>query len=758
MAFDFPNSPAVDELATFDNIGYRWTGEAWTRRHGGIASGPPSLTPKLTSLAPNTIMAGSANASVTLTGTKFTAASVVNWNGADVATTFVSTTQLTVNVPHSTAVEGTVPVFVKDGAETSNSLNFTYTPFVAVPVPPVLTQLLPAQGTIGSADITVRVLGTNFLAATELLWNGNVVPHTFVSATELTTVVSVANASVSTAQVSSRNDTLVSNALVFAYVVATPALVSINPSSMVIGGTDATVTLTGTGFMNISEVLWDNVPVPTTFVSSTQLTISIQPSAAVEGQYLIGVRNDTVKSNELTFTYTATAVVPIQPALTLLNPSTRATNSGDFVLDVRGSNFSVITELLWDGVPITCDYISPTQMNTIIKTATALAGIVQVTTRNDTLVSNALPFNYTQGVITPTLTTIVPNAVSVGEAADTLVTLTGTNFSATSVIQWAGAPVTTNFVSATELTTTIKPNTAAVGTVQVFVQDGTQASNTLNFTYMPVASTTVVLTLLTPDRGFANTADVIVTLTGTGFTAASRVVIDSVPVPTTFVSSTELTVTLDTANKPLKAVPVAVIEGTGMSNSLNFTYYTSTLVSIDPPIVEDTFDHAETSFIITGDIFDPASSRVFIDDQVYPSVAGGGGTTLTVLVRPSVLGFGTHTVKVLTGIHPSNELTFETVEFTSTLEVLEPASYNYSDPTVTWIFFKCHGQDFTDSPSQIYFDGEHQTTTIWENNTPNTTSLECKLTVSGRAAGTYPVTVRTQGRDSNPLTFTLTVA
>jgi hypothetical protein len=70
---------------------------------------------------------------------------------------------------------------------------------------------------------------------------------------------------------------------------------------------------------------------------------------------------------------------------------------------------------------------------------------------------------------TPTIMTLAPNSTTHGDAAFVL-TVTGTNFSAKAVINFAGVAQTTNQVSATQLTATISAaDVANAGTVPVTV-------------------------------------------------------------------------------------------------------------------------------------------------------------------------------------------------------------------------------------------------------------------------------------------------
>jgi hypothetical protein len=68
---------------------------------------------------------------------------------------------------------------------------------VAVPTalpPAVLTSLVPSTAALGAPDFTLHVHGTGCQPSDQILWNGAPEPTTFVSATELTTLVNMATA------------------------------------------------------------------------------------------------------------------------------------------------------------------------------------------------------------------------------------------------------------------------------------------------------------------------------------------------------------------------------------------------------------------------------------------------------------------------------------------------------------------------------------------------------------------------------------
>lgn len=85
---------------------------------------------------------------------------------------------------------------------------------------------------------------------------------------------------------------------------------------------------------------------------------------------------------------------------------------------------------------------------------------------------------------TATITVLTPATVDFG-VADTVVTVTGTNFTRKSYVKYGTVVLATTYVSATSLTA-VFPTAArtTIGTVAIRVQDGAKISaTTVNFTY-----------------------------------------------------------------------------------------------------------------------------------------------------------------------------------------------------------------------------------------------------------------------------------
>ena len=157
---------------------------------GGGTSSAVSFTinnsaPTVSSLSPSTAVAGSAAFTLTVKGAGFVNGASVQFNGANRATTFVSTTQITAAILASDiATAGTANVTVTNPVPTvgpSAPQVFTITSANAVPT----ISSLGATHTAGGAAFTLTVNGTNFETKSVVNFNGKPETTTFISATKL---------------------------------------------------------------------------------------------------------------------------------------------------------------------------------------------------------------------------------------------------------------------------------------------------------------------------------------------------------------------------------------------------------------------------------------------------------------------------------------------------------------------------------------------------------------------------------------------
>ena len=267
---------------------------------GGYSSAPPppNPAPTLSGVTPNSAPAGSAALTVTASGSGYISTSVIEWNGAPLSTSYVSSTSLTAQVPASDLDSvGTASVTVQSlppGGGTSGAVSFTIS---SPPNPvPTVTSLSPSSGSAGGPSFTLTVTGTQFISTSQVLWNSSQVPTTFVSSTSLSAQIPASDLSLAgTASVAVQNPPPgggTSAAVSFTIANPPPTVSAISPSSGTVGGTAFTLTVTGAQFLATSQVLWNGSAVPTAYVSGTSLAAQIPGSdLSSEGTAIVAAQN-----------------------------------------------------------------------------------------------------------------------------------------------------------------------------------------------------------------------------------------------------------------------------------------------------------------------------------------------------------------------------------------------------------------------------------------------------------------------------------
>lgn len=137
-----------------------------------------NVAPTVTGFSPTS---GVQLTSVVLTGTEFSNASAVNFNGTSASFTINSNTQITALVP-AAATSGTISVTNVAGTGTSVG-NFTVIPG---PPAPTVSGFTPNNGPVGTS---VVITGANFSNVSSVAFNGVSATHTVNSATQITATV-----------------------------------------------------------------------------------------------------------------------------------------------------------------------------------------------------------------------------------------------------------------------------------------------------------------------------------------------------------------------------------------------------------------------------------------------------------------------------------------------------------------------------------------------------------------------------------------
>jgi hypothetical protein len=623
-------------------------------------SAAPNPVPTVTTVLPTSVLTASGAFTLTVNGTNFVSTSVVNINGSPRVTTFVSATQVTAAIlAGDVASTGTPSVTVFNpapGGGTSNAVTFA----VNNPVP-TLTSLLPTGTTVNSGAFTLTVNGTGFVSNSVVNFNGAAKVTTFVSATQLTAAILATDINtISTPPVTVTNPTPgggTTSAINFNISAApnpVPTVTTLLPTSIVAGSAGFTLTVNGTNFVNTSVVNFGGAARVTTFVSATQLTAAILASDVVTPGSTPAVTVTSPAPGGGTSNSVAFTVNNPVPTITTISPNTASAGSGAFTLTVNGTNFVSGSTVDWIGSPRVTTFVSSTKLTaailaTDIQNVNSAIPVIVVSPAPGGGTSNTAFFNVTTPV--GVLTSLAPNSVFAGGAAFTL-TVNGSNFENTAVVQWNGGNRTTTFVSATQLTAAITAaDIATVGTASVAVFNpnpptggangiGPQGlplgttSNALTFTINP-PNPVPTLTSISPTSIGAGGSGFTMTLTGTNFVSSSVAQWKGSARTTTFVSATQLTAAItatDIATAGTAAVTVFTpTPGGGTTAALTFTI---TDFSVTPtPTTQTVAAGASTTYTIsTATVGGAFAGNVTFSASGFPT--GSGGTFNPTSVAP----------------------------------------------------------------------------------------------------------------------------
>jgi hypothetical protein len=228
---------------------------------GDIALGVTVGTPTITSLAPDTVTAGSAATDVVVTGTNFVPASTASFGGSPRPAQVRSATLLAVSLsaadlasPATTAITVTNP---PPGGGTSAPASFRT---VSSNVP-ILTGSSPAAVTFGNPQVTLTLSGANFVPLSRVMVNNVFEPTQYLSPSTLIIGVSTQYFYSKQWQVMVANPGGgFSNQLLIPVVNPVPALTSISPAKVTAGAPDFLLQVSGDGFLEGSQILVNGSP------------------------------------------------------------------------------------------------------------------------------------------------------------------------------------------------------------------------------------------------------------------------------------------------------------------------------------------------------------------------------------------------------------------------------------------------------------------------------------------------------------------
>ena len=454
--------------------------------------------PRLTGVSPTSGIVGQ---EVTLSGTNFSAATAVTFNGLAV-TNFrvVNANTITVKVPDGKTYDYESITVVTPWGSTTSVKYYVYPT-------PVFENFFPRSGPIGQV---VKLNGYHLYNATKVTFNG--VPASFSWYDSNLHAVVPYGATTGPIVITTPLATLtrVTNFTV----IPAPTITNATPNG---GASGQEVTLTGLNFTGTTAITFNGIAATIfTVVSPTSLTVTIPPGATTGKIIVTNSFGTGISASDF--------VIFLQPTLASFTPLKSLIGQ---VVTLTGTNFTGVTAITFNGITATSFTVLNATSITVTVPDGASTGKITVTNPAGTATS-ATDFK-----IPPTISGFTPVSGQVGQ----VVTISGTNFIGTIYVLIHSSSATFTVVS-DSLITAIVPSNATTGKINVATPGGS-VSSPMNFTVLQPPT----LSSFAPSSGLLGQ---VVTLTGMYFTGTTTVKFNGIPASFTVVSDTSITATVPT--------------------------------------------------------------------------------------------------------------------------------------------------------------------------------------------------------------------
>jgi hypothetical protein len=284
-----------------------------------------------------------------------------------------SSTVITATVPAGLiAAPGALKVTVHNGSASAVSAASTLTV-----TGPKISLLNPIAVPAGSADTTLTITGTNFIAGSTAFLGTTALAITAQTATSITATVPAASMAVAGAQkVTIQNGSVSVVSAASTFTVNGPKITTLSPTSTVAGASGFTLTVTGTNFLNGSTVVWGTMSLVTTYGGPTSLTAAVTTAEVADaGAIAVYVKNPGGAVSP-----TATFTVTGAPTLARLSPASATAGGVGFTLTVTGTHFVAGSTVMWGATALTTTFGSATSLTaTVLASGITSAGPVSVT-------------------------------------------------------------------------------------------------------------------------------------------------------------------------------------------------------------------------------------------------------------------------------------------------------------------------------------------------------------------------------------------
>ena len=322
-------------------------------------------------------------------------------------------------------------------------------------------------------------------------------------------------------------------------------------------------------------------------------------------------------------------------SITGITPATGAVGSS---IVISGANFGSTNFVFINGQAATVTAQSSTSITATVPTG-ATSGPVTVV--SDYGISTS-PTNFTVTLAVPTISKLSASALPVGGT----LTITGTNLSTTSSVQFGGGVSAKPASSSASTVSVIVPAGASSGPVTVVTSGGSAIS---------LASLTIALAPTI--TGFTPSSSILpatITISGTNLLGATNVKIGTVSLTSVVAGATQITATIPST---AKTGTLAVTTPGGTATSTTFTVLVAPTISSFTPT---TYTRGATTTIkISGSNLTGATSITLTFGAVIQTlpVLGGGtasSVSFTIPNTSSSWSAGSYSLRVTTPIATSN--------------------------------------------------------------------------------------------------------
>jgi len=464
------------------------------------------------SIASFTPTSGSPGTRVTLSGSGFTGATAVLFDGT-AATAFTVAndgTTITATVPTG-ATSG--PLSVGNPAGTASSTS----PFdVTSSGPPVLDDVSPSSGSL-PASVTIH--GSCFTGTTAVSVNGTPASFSLISDTQINATVARGTTSGPITVTNMVTNTARSTTGLLFTVVPAPSISQLSTTSGKPEGKPGTqVMVTGSGLSGATLVAMGRPLTKASFtpVSDQALSVAV-PSGICSGPVSVTTPNGTAVSQQL-----VTVISTGRPTVGTFSPASGGVGTP---VTVSGSSFTGATRVTVGGKQAAFSLSSDSALNLIVPSG-ATTGPIMVT--NTAGPGNPSTTNFTVLAL-PSIGGFSPTHGKAG----TQVMISGSNFTGATEVLFGNGAVRAQFtVNNDKAITANVPSGAVDGPIAISSPAGVGTSEKSSFTVS--SSTPPVIDAFDPQRGQAGT---LVTLTGSGFTGTETVTFNGQPAASVLVLS-----------------------------------------------------------------------------------------------------------------------------------------------------------------------------------------------------------------------------